>query len=293
MVRYNILYRGPLSSCNYACNYCPFAKRAESREELAKDRTALERFVAWTGEQNYERLGIFFTPWGEALIRPWYQRALANLTWMDHVERAVIQTNLSCGLGWVEECRLDRLALWATFHPTEVSLDPFVDKVHRLREKGVRLSVGAVGLREHIDAIRKLRAALPREVYLWVNAYKRIPDYYSSEEIEALESLDPNFPINNQRHESFQKSCQSGETSFTVDGEGVMRRCHFVGTPIGNIYSDDWRTGLRARSCPNAVCSCHIGYVYLEPLRQDLIYGQNVLERIPLDWESHNSCEST
>ena len=35
MVRYNILYRGPLSSCNYACDYCPFAKRAESRVELA------------------------------------------------------------------------------------------------------------------------------------------------------------------------------------------------------------------------------------------------------------------
>ena len=30
VVRYNILYRGPLSSCNYGCEYCPFAKHAES-----------------------------------------------------------------------------------------------------------------------------------------------------------------------------------------------------------------------------------------------------------------------
>ena len=43
----SILYRGPLSSCNYACGYCPFAKRRETAAELARDRTALERFVAW------------------------------------------------------------------------------------------------------------------------------------------------------------------------------------------------------------------------------------------------------
>ena len=286
MVRYNILYRGPLSSCNYACDYCPFAKRAESRAALAKDRASLERFVAWIAGQADDGLGILFTPWGEALIRPWYQRALADLTRLVHVERAVIQTNLSCSLAWIGDCRLDRLALWATFHPTEVCLDAFVARIRWLCERGVRLSVGVVGLRAHFDAIRKLRAALPSEVYLWINAYKRVSGYYSPDESRELEALDPHFPINNQHHGSFQSRCHAGETSFTVDGEGVMRRCHFVGAPIGNIYAEDWRSHLRERTCPNAVCSCHIGYVYLQPLRQDLIYGQNLLERIPLDWKS-------
>lgn len=284
MVRINILYRGPLSSCNYACAYCPFGKRAEAPAELAKDRAALERFSAWVGEQGSARLGIFFTPWGEALIRPWYQQALADLTRLDHVERAVIQTNLSCGLGWVESCRLSRLALWATFHPDEVSLDAFVAKVRWLVEQGVRLSVGVVGLRQHFEAIRRLRAALPPEVYLWINAYKRVPRYYSEGETTELAALDPYFPISNQHHASFQQRCLAGETSFTVDGEGVVRRCHFVGAPLGNVYVDDWRSLLRARTCPNAACSCHIGYVYLHHLRQDLIYGPNILERIPLAW---------
>jgi hypothetical protein len=285
MVKYNILYRGPLSSCNYGCEYCPFAKHAESREELAKDRAALERFVAWVGTQEHDQFGILFTPWGEALIRPWYQRALADLTQMNLVERAVIQTNLSCGLAWIEDCRLDRLALWATYHPTEVSLDAFVAKVYQLHERGVRLSVGVVGLREHFDAIRTLRSVLPDEIYLWINAYKRVPSYYSADETRELEGLDPYFPINNQHHASAGRECQAGETSFTVNGEGVMRRCHFVGAPVGNIYSHEWRMGLRRRLCPNATCSCHIGYVYLEPLRQDAIYGPNVLERVPLGWE--------
>ena len=48
----SILYRGPLSSCNYACGYCPFAKRRETREELAADARALGRFVDWVGRQG-------------------------------------------------------------------------------------------------------------------------------------------------------------------------------------------------------------------------------------------------
>ena len=45
----SILYRGPLSSCNYACDYCPFAKRSETPAELAHDRACLERFAGWVG----------------------------------------------------------------------------------------------------------------------------------------------------------------------------------------------------------------------------------------------------
>src|SRR5581483_9795961 len=98
----SILYRGPLSSCNYACGYCPFAKHTESAAELAADRRALERFVGWVAGQAAHTLGILFTPWGEAPVRRSYQDALIRLTRLPHVRRAAIQTNLSCGLDWVE-----------------------------------------------------------------------------------------------------------------------------------------------------------------------------------------------
>lgn len=281
-MKYRILYRGPLSSCNYGCDYCPFAKRDETHAQLEGDQQALDRFVVWMAAHSRHVFGILFTPWGEALIRRWYQRALVTLSHLPHVERAVIQTNLSCGIDWISECRLDHLALWATFHPTEVDRSIFVAKVRRLHEKGVRLSVGVVGLREHFQEIDSLRKEVPSDVYLWVNAYKRVPHYYTNAEAQQLEAVDPLFPINNQHHPSLGQSCAAGETSFTVDGSGTMRRCHFVGEPIGNIYSDTWESGLRPRSCPNRVCSCHIGYVYLRSLRQDLIYGDGLLERIPL-----------
>jgi MoaA/NifB/PqqE/SkfB family radical SAM enzyme len=290
-MKYHVLYRGPLSSCNYGCTYCPFAKRAESRAELEADRRALLRFVDWLAAQRHCQFGILFTPWGEALIRRSYQEALAALTQLPHVDRAAIQTNLSCGLDWVFECRLDRLALWATFHPSEVRLDPFVRKVRLLHEQGVRLSIGVVGLHEHFEEIARLRAELPAEIYLWVNAFKRRPGYYTAEESRWLAEIDPYFPTNNTHHLSRGEPCAAGETSFTVDGSGMMRRCHFVAEPIGNIHAPDWEAALRPRSCPNAVCGCHIGYVNLSRLNQARIYGAGLLERIPERWPLHETQE--
>src|SRR5215469_7546700 len=91
---WSILYRGPLSSCNYDCGYCPFAKTRNTREELLHDEQQLKRFTAWAAART-EEIGILFTPWGEALIHRCYQKALCKLSRLPNVRRAAIQTNLS------------------------------------------------------------------------------------------------------------------------------------------------------------------------------------------------------
>ena len=48
----SVIYRGPLSSCNYACPYCPFAKHTESAAEHAADARALTRFADWAAAQK-------------------------------------------------------------------------------------------------------------------------------------------------------------------------------------------------------------------------------------------------
>jgi MoaA/NifB/PqqE/SkfB family radical SAM enzyme len=276
-----ILYRGPLSSCNYGCTYCPFAKHAETAEELVDDRRALERFVDWVSGRHEDRIGILFTPWGEALIRRWYQEALVRLTRLPHVTRAAIQTNLSCRLEWVEDCDKERLALWTTFHPTEVTRSRFVARCLELDRRGVRFSVGAVGLKEHREEIAALRRELPDHIYVWVNAYKREPDYYSEDDLRHFEAIDALFPINTQYHPSRGRSCRCGTSVIAVAGDGTMRRCHFVQEPISNIYEEGFEQALYGRPCPKATCGCHIGYVHLDYLGLYNVFGKGVLERIP------------
>lgn len=59
-----ILYRGPLSSCNYDCSYCPFAKRTEKVNDLEGDRIALKKFVRWVETHDAFNLSLFFYPLG-------------------------------------------------------------------------------------------------------------------------------------------------------------------------------------------------------------------------------------
>ncbi len=277
----SILYRGPLSSCNYGCEYCPFAKHSETTSEHREDERALNRFVSWISSRTSDNISILFTPWGEALIRKRYQQALVRLTNMPHVRKAAIQTNLSCSLDWVDDCDKLKLALWATFHPTEVLRARFVARCLELQRRGVRFSVGVVGLKEHAAEIEALRSELPPSVYLWINAYKRDPHYYNSKDIERFATIDALFPINNQNHRSLGRACRCGESVISVYGDGSIQRCHFIQQTIGNIYDDDLDTVLHDRPCTNNTCGCHIGYVHMDDLKLYQIYGDGILERIP------------
>ncbi len=259
----SMLYRGPLSSCNYGCEYCPFAKHTETVEEHERDRLALERFLGWVAGRRDDQIAVFFTPWGEALNRRRYQRAFIALTNMPQVQK---------GIG-----------IWATYHPAEVERARFVAKCRELDQRGVRLSVGVVGIKEHADEIEAIRAELPPHIYVWINAYKRLPDYYTDDDLRRFIDVDPLFPINNQRHPSQGMACNAGETVISVDGDGTMRRCHFIKTAIGNIYDPDFETALRPRRCSNEACGCHIGYIHMPHLQLQEVFGAGLLERIPTE----------
>ncbi|WP_329177494.1 STM4011 family radical SAM protein [Streptomyces sp. NBC_01477] len=274
-----VLYRGPLASCDFDCPYCPFAKRRDSREQLAADRAALARFADWAGQQTGDRLSILFTPWGEALVRSWYRSTLAELSRLPHIRRVAIQTNLGARTNWLDDADLDTVALWCTYHPDQVPYERFRAACHDLAARGVRHSVGVVGLPEHLDAASRLRADLPEHVYLWVNAAEGRT--YTDAEADRWTALDPLFPYSRHPHRSAGLPCRTGESVISVDGGGTVRRCHFVRAELGNLYDGSYRAALRPRACPLAVCDCHIGYVHLETLPLYDTFAGGVLERVP------------
>jgi MoaA/NifB/PqqE/SkfB family radical SAM enzyme len=277
-----LLYRGPLQSCNFSCEYCPFGKKVDQRRELDIDHRALERFVEWVRSRTHDRLRLFFTPWGEALIHPYYQQTLAELSRLPHIEKVAIQTNLSCRLGWLTEACPSTLAFWSTYHPEWVTRQRFVEQVCIAHNQGFRVSCGVVGFPKFIPEIMALRKELPSDIYLWVNAVKgSLSQSYSKQEQDLLEQIDPLFPINQIRHPSYGRACRAGSTVVTVDGDGTLRRCHFISTPLGNIYQEGFEEALIERSCSNQTCGCHIGYIHMDHLEMKAIFGDGMLERIP------------
>ena len=284
-----IVYRGSLSSCNYACAYCPFAKTRAGREQLRQDKTQLQRFCGWVGRQG-DPLRLLFTPWGEALIWPWYQQALTWLSRRPLVRSVAIQTNLSGPLAWLAQADTAKITLWASYHPDEVSLDAFVAQCKQVLAAGARLSAGAVGIKQHFGLIEELYRRLPATASFWVNACKDEKDYYSAQDVAFLRRLDPFFEINLRDHPSAGKPCFSGETVFTVDGTGDMRRCHFIEQPIGNLYRQDYRQALKARPCTNQVCACYLGYIHLKELDFSRRFGPGYFERYRARGECPGAC---
>jgi MoaA/NifB/PqqE/SkfB family radical SAM enzyme len=286
-MKLDILYRGPLASCNYGCAYCPFAKRKDDRAALSRDRAAWDRFVAWLTSPGPARhgFGVLVTPWGEALIRRWYRDGMIALSHQPHIHRVAAQTNLSCDLSWIADADPARLALWCTYHPDWVALDDFLARCRRLSDAGISYSVGVVAQPAHYPAAQSLRRALPAETYVWINAVKALS--YTAGELAAWEAIDPLFRLNLHRYPSLGAPCGAGSRAITVDGDGTMRRCHFIAEPIGNIYDPDWHSALTPRACTNTDCHCHIGYVHLDYLELAKVFATGLLERVPVPEARH------
>ncbi|GGJ24234.1 STM4011 family radical SAM protein [Deinococcus roseus] len=281
----SVLYRGALETCNYDCSYCPFAKRPETPEKRQQDTESLEKFLGWVRRETDVQFSIFFTPWGEALPIQRYQKAIAELSHFPHVEKVVMQTNLSARLDFLQECQKGKLAFWCTYHPSQVKREKFLQQCHALKSWGVRFSVGVVGKPSHFQEIQDLRRDLPEEVYLWVNAYQKGSQMYpyTPEQTQLLGSIDPLFELNTRKYASRGKSCFAGETVVTVDEHGDIRRCHFVDQVLGNIHAPDWRNALQSRACSRRFCDCHIGYVHLKELELYPVFEGGILERIPAE----------
>lgn len=281
-LRLSLLYRGPVTSCDFDCSYCPFAHAADPSEVIAADRIGVERVVSWAENHPEAELGIFFTPRGEALLHAHYRDAIVRLSRCTSVRRVVVQTNLSVDLEWLGLAHGPRVALWCSYHPDAISRERFLHQRVVLAGLGIRHSVGMVGLREHLDEIEVMRRALPESVYLWVNAYRRGTGYTTPLERARIEAVDPLFRYSMERQPSLGRACATGEGVVSVDHLGAVRRCHFVDALIGNLEDPDLVQRLVPRPCPNEQCRCHIGYVHLNSLRLGEAFGDGVLERVPV-----------
>lgn len=279
-----IYFRGSLSSCNYDCPYCPFSKNIDSPETLAKDRLQVQTFVEWVSqqEQSGHQLSLFFNPYGEGLTHRWYREALVKLSHMPHVQKVAIQTNLSAKLDWIEGLNPVTAAFWVTYHPGQTKEVRFLQQCSTLYVRKIPFSVGCVGVKSAYDSISSLRKALPEDVYMWVNAYKDRADYYTSEDIAFLTTIDPHFALNAKDYDSMGMSCRAGQTVFYVQGDGRVKRCYKDRQVIGNLYRDGLVGLSKERPCRMKQCDCYIGYIHMEDQQLKPVYGDRLLERIAI-----------
>ena len=269
----SLLYRGDLSSCNYDCSYCPFAKGIDSKDLTAQDRAGLQRFVAWCEKTEFS-LRILFTPWGEALVRKHYREAFVRLSHMQTVCELGIQTNLSRDPSWLAVAHKANINLWCTYHPSQTTRLSFLRRIDQLVQIGIGFSVGMVALSQDFAEIQRMHQILQalaqragKPIYLWLNAYDgRTAHYYRPQDIAMLTAIDPHFAYNVRPIASLGADCRAGHSAISINAQGEVRPCHFLQRSLGNLYDGSFERNLSRQPCPNAQCDCYIGY----SLRRDL-----------------------
>jgi MoaA/NifB/PqqE/SkfB family radical SAM enzyme len=286
-----VLFRTRLEWCNYTCSYCPWnaTARRVPAEVFRDDEARLHRVVDRVA-QLPDAVEFFITPKAEYLMLPYWRAAVGRLLALPQVGRVTVQTNLSFDLAaFLDQIDATKLALWTTYHPTEVPEDE-LDNLHAkwrlLQERGVPFSVGLVGTHANLPHLRPLREQLDPRVYLWVNAYQREPDYYTPAQLATIRAVDPWFDLNNQNFPSRGRSCSAGQRAVYLDDTGDLRRCFFVGDVIGNLFRDGWRHSDEPRPCPRDGCHCYVGHMHIVELGFREIYGENIAVRIPRSWNS-------
>ena len=290
MAKQMLLYRGSLKSCNYHCSYCPFSKRRSSEHELARDRSQWIQFCGSVSHRAGGRIGgsvshraggsvgaVMVTPYGEALIHPWYWEGMAAISSLETIDAVGAQTNLSFDaeemLSLFDQAggRRDKLRLWASFHPEMISVNHFSRQCERIVQSGVTLCAGAVGAPYNLDLIRQLRETLPREIYLWINRMDGLKRPYTLEEQSAFQGIDPFFPQELKRRKASPANCAD---RLFVEGDGTLRVCN-ISRPI-NQNGDE-----SAPSCGHSTCSCYLAYGGRRDYEHHLAFGRYPLFRVP------------
>ena len=274
-----IYYRGFIKSCNYRCSYCAFAKRSGSLSELQRETDGLRRFYEKICRQK-EPVQIFFLPYGEGLIHSVYQEAIADLSALPQVQAVGIQTNLSLEPESFLQILRQRgnaakVRLWATYHAEMTTRAGFVAKVKRLAAE-VAIAAGMVATPEKEEEIRALRAELPPQIYLWLNAMDRRKAAFSQPVIERLREVDPMFgyefaPYRDRAAggKGFSR-CLAANQQYL--DKGILRASCF------------FQKGEKSQNpaCHNhRRCDCYLGYSNFIGNPSASFFGENRVFRIP------------
>ncbi len=281
MDKHMVLYRGSLKSCNYHCSYCPFSKHPMSVGALEKDKEQWFSFLH-TFDRAAEEMGVralMVVPYGEALVHPWYWEGLAQLSARPWMDAAGVQTNLSFSMDTYRKRfvqaggRPEKLRLWATFHPEMTTVPDFAARCRELLQAGVTLCAGAVGVPDNLALLRRLRTALPAEIYLWINRMDGLGRAYTEAEQEGFLEIDPYFRRELAPVAADVSLC--GQRLF-VEGDGRLHICN-----ISPALPVRWGNGFPAPRCGRKRCSCYLAYGGRAEFMNRMLFGEYPLFRIP------------
>jgi len=163
-----IWYVAPQKLCNFNCSYCvsigDYAKSNKTNWNNPEELEGFKKIVNWIGERPF-KIGLRLGSLGEPFTSEDFLDQVSWLTNKKNIKFVELLTNgslLKQGLPKLKnkEANFKKLSLWITYHPSQISIEKFIDNV-RLAQETYECFVIVNGVIfpdniEHIKSLKKV-----------------------------------------------------------------------------------------------------------------------------------------
>lgn len=268
-----VWYVAPQRLCNFNCEYCvstgEYSKSNKKKWENEGDVDNFKKVIDWIISIDC-RIKLRLGTLGEPFTSYEFMRQVSLLTNKDNIEFVELLTNgslLKQRLPVLDKqgVNFNKLTLWASFHPKQISIERFFDNILFAREKyGCNIIINGLLFPESINDIIDLKKyadmytvdfnldlgydpKVPAEVFDKKNIENLIPITKEFLDLEKLEYLgvnkkmvDVNFiALKNPKNQL----CSAGHNYICISIKGDVYPCsrYYVLNEgkLGNILDDD------------------------------------------------------
>ncbi len=257
-------FNGRYAHCNYACPYCYVATSVNKGMHFQYDMEKWEQAFSRHFENQHT---VFYFSYGEPMIASKFYDVLEMIGRHPRWE-AKITSNVSLKLDRLLETRLakeGRLNINTSFHPTQIGIEPFLEKCDQLRAAGIEPSIVYVMYPDQMDDFETLY--LPRfqqkgyrvhiRAFRGLYRGRKYPGALSREQWNKTAKYMDEANLKYQLCEvsGLGRLSMLGVTHILVDNQGKIEMCDsYVGDRhYGNLFDERLALDLEPKPFPGLV----------------------------------------
>ena len=245
--------------CNYKCPYC-----YDSEKPVGPDFFSIHGISEWLDALRSQfggrDLELYFTG-GEVFVYKEFMEFLPKIMNEPNVRWIRIDTNGSLAARYLSILDPEKVSLMMTFHPTQVSLEKFLEQAQKLNEHGVLEMVNYVAYPFEIETINKYLEIFSKQgIFLNVSPNILASSEYDFARIAISDLVTPEDAKYRLRYPVYGKPCLSGVCYAVADLYGNLYDCR---TKLGNLFAGKVETLGKAKRCKRIYCDCTPRYCLL------------------------------
>lgn len=287
------------NGCNFKCTYCFYKTHGGSEPLYSYKSMALNPFAApyimnrIKSGKNYKHAFLNFSvdEWLKSFDRlaqretvlkitggePFldaqnFRPFLEGLTSMRHINNIRIDTNASFNPDIYAFSGIDKIGLNISFHPASINLEKFSEKVSRIKDAGIKISmVNYVLSPSQLDMFEAVREKmLQLDIFTNANIYVETNEKQTEEGFRMYRKYNPAIDIKLKTGsiKTIGKSCGFPAFGYQMNPTGIINAGCYP-----NLVSDFINKGLpstfkNAAPCTRPRCGCLDQYAFMKGIPQ-------------------------